>query len=71
MGAGSVAIYIQKASIAKRNYATVVHAKTNTDGYKEQGITFPAGGIQKRLLEEVYSEAGVNPAEVNNLKKIS
>lgn len=60
----AVAILIQKASVAHRQYATIVHAKTNTDGYKEQGITFPAGSIQKKLLEAVYTEAGVNPAEV-------
>lgn len=31
------AIILQKASSARRIYATVVHAKSNTDGYKEQG----------------------------------
>lgn len=29
------------------------------------GITFPSGETQKRLLEEVYSEANVNPADVS------
>ncbi|CAL8122739.1 unnamed protein product [Orchesella dallaii] len=61
----AVAILIQKAAVANRQYATILHAKTNTDGYKEQGITFPAGQVQKQLLEAVYSEAGVNPAEVS------
>jgi len=60
----AVAIYIQKSTFANRSYATILHAKTNTDGNKEQGITFPAGAIQQVLLEEVYSEAGVNPADV-------
>lgn len=31
-------IFIQKKSKARRLYATVLHAKSNTDGYKEQGI---------------------------------
>lgn len=31
---------------------------------KFAGITFPSGAIQKRLLEAVYTEAGVNPAQV-------
>lgn len=29
------------------------------------GITFPSGEIQKQLLLEVYSEAGINPSEVS------
>ena len=28
------------------------------------GITFPSGAIQKRLLEQVYREAGVDPVQV-------
>ena len=57
-------IYLQKASTAKRVYATVVNAKTNTDGNKVQGITFPSGEMQKKLIKEVYAEVGVNPADV-------
>ncbi|XP_065226660.1 fatty acid synthase-like [Planococcus citri] len=59
-----VAIYLQKSSDAKRVYATVVNAKTNTDGAKEQGITFPSGACQKNLIQQVYAEANVNPADV-------
>jgi fatty acid synthase len=51
--------------LARRSYASILHAKTNTDGYKEQGITFPAGSVQKSLLEEIYSEAGIHPSEVS------
>lgn len=59
-----VAIYMQKAKDARRVYATVVHSKTNTDGNKSQGITYPNGDMQNRLMREVYCEAGVNPADV-------
>ena len=34
---GIVAVYLQKKESAKRIYATVVHSKTNSDGYKEEG----------------------------------
>lgn len=60
----AVVIFLQKASAAKRVYATIVNARTNTDGYKEQGITFPSGEMQKKLVKEVYLEAGINPADV-------
>jgi fatty acid synthase len=59
-----VVVFLQKEPAAKRIYATLVHARSNSDGNKDQGITFPSGAIQKRLLQTVYSEAGVNPAHV-------
>ncbi|XP_013390789.1 fatty acid synthase isoform X1 [Lingula anatina] len=62
---GVVAIYLQKASAAKRIYCTVLHSKTNVDGRKKQGITFPSGEMQKNLLTEIYTEAKVNPSEVS------
>lgn len=61
---GIAAILLQKQSVARRIYATVVHAKSNTDGYKEQGITFPVGERQAVLLEEVYHEANIDPNQV-------
>ncbi|KAB0795973.1 hypothetical protein PPYR_10034 [Photinus pyralis] len=57
-------MFLQKASNARRVYATVLGAKCNTDGHKQQGITFPSGAMQNKLIREVYSEVGINPAEV-------
>ena len=59
-----VAIFLQREHTAKRVYATLVHSKSNSDGNKSEGITFPSGQVQARLLREVYSEAGVDPAQV-------
>jgi len=59
-----VAVYLQRAKDARRIYATVVHTKTNTDGYKLHGISHPNDEMQKRLLREIYNEAGINPADV-------
>lgn len=60
----AVVIYLQKSRDARRVYATVVNSKVNTDGYKDQGITFPNGNMQNKLMREVYNEAGINPADV-------
>nr|XP_018912187.1 PREDICTED: fatty acid synthase-like [Bemisia tabaci] len=60
----AVVMYLQRASAAKRLYATVVHAKTNNDGYKDQGITFPSGSLQKALIESTFSEAGMDPNSI-------
>lgn len=46
-------------------YATVVHSKTNIDGYKSDGITYPNGQTQNKLMREVYLECGVNPVDVS------
>lgn len=59
-----VTVFLQKASVAKRSYATVVEALTNNDGFKAQGITFPNGVMQNKLIQEVYAKCGVNPADV-------
>uniref|UniRef100_A0A915JP73 Fatty acid synthase n=1 Tax=Romanomermis culicivorax TaxID=13658 RepID=A0A915JP73_ROMCU len=61
---GVVAVLLQKESETNRIYAEVVHAKSNVDGFKEQGITFPNGNEQANLLRAVYTEAGVEPADV-------
>lgn len=54
-------ILLQKAKDAKRVYATFVHGKTNCDGFKEQGITFPSSAMQGILLKEFYDEIGIPP----------
>ncbi|XP_015113130.1 fatty acid synthase [Diachasma alloeum] len=56
--------FLQKAKNAKRIYATVVHGKTNCDGFKPQGITFPSSQIQSVLLRDFYEECKVPPSSV-------
>ncbi|OAD57941.1 Fatty acid synthase [Eufriesea mexicana] len=57
-------ILLQKAKNAKRVYAQIVYTKSNCDGYKEQGITFPASEIQKMLLTDFYNECNVSPNDL-------
>ncbi|GBN76779.1 Fatty acid synthase [Araneus ventricosus] len=59
-----VALLLQKSDVARRKYASIVHIKTNTDGFKEQGATFPSAAMQKRLIKEVYDECRLNPLKV-------
>ncbi|XP_053661661.1 fatty acid synthase-like [Anopheles marshallii] len=58
-------ILLQKAKDAKRIYAHVVNTKTNCDGYKLEGITFPSNKVQKQLLDELYSEVPYDPKDVS------
>ncbi|XP_054742931.1 fatty acid synthase [Anastrepha obliqua] len=61
---GVVAMLLQRTSSAKRVYASVLNARTNTDGFKEQGITYPDGRMQNRLIRETYEEINLDPNEV-------
>ncbi|XP_044017899.1 fatty acid synthase-like [Aphidius gifuensis] len=60
--------YLQKSKDAKRIYATVIHGKTNCDGFKDQGITFPSSVMQSALLREFYDECRVSPESVEYLE---
>ena len=42
-----------------------MHAKTNCDGYKEEGISFPSRLLQAQLMEQFYEECCINPASVD------
>uniref|UniRef100_W4VRN6 Fatty acid synthase n=1 Tax=Corethrella appendiculata TaxID=1370023 RepID=W4VRN6_9DIPT len=62
---GCVVIFMQRASASRRIYASVLNVRTNTDGAKEQGITFPNGEMQNRLIRETYDEIKLDPLEVS------
>ncbi|KAL2748295.1 fatty acid synthase-like [Vespula maculifrons] len=57
-------VFLQKVKTAKRIYATIIHAKTNCDGYKKERITFPSMKMQSTLLEKFYEECGVSTAYI-------
>ncbi|NXH15465.1 FAS synthase, partial [Bucco capensis] len=59
-----VVILLTKRSMAKRIYATIVNAGCNTDGFKEQGVTFPSGEMQQELISSLYRECGIKPEAV-------
>ncbi|XP_020297045.1 fatty acid synthase-like [Pseudomyrmex gracilis] len=58
-------LFLQKAKDARRIYATCVHGKTNCDGFKEEGITYPSFEMQKALLEDFYEECKIAPSEIS------
>ncbi|NXP54355.1 FAS synthase, partial [Heliornis fulica] len=59
-----VVVVLTKRSMAKRVYATIANAGSNTDGFKEQGVTFPSGEMQRKLVSSLYRESGIKPEEV-------
>ncbi|MCQ8064004.1 polyketide synthase, partial [Salmonella enterica] len=63
-----VAVLLTKKSLARRIYATVLNAGTNTDGSKEQGVTFPSGEAQEQLIRSLYQPAGLSPESVEYIE---
>lgn len=61
-------LFLQKKRDAKRFYASVIHSKTNCDGYKPEGITYPSGKVQEKLLDEFYKEIDVRPEDLGYLE---
>uniref|UniRef100_A0A8C3V264 Fatty acid synthase n=1 Tax=Catharus ustulatus TaxID=91951 RepID=A0A8C3V264_CATUS len=64
----AVVVLLTKRSMAKRIYATIVNAGVNTDGFKEQGVTFPSGKMQEQLVGSLYRESGIKPEEVEYIE---
>ncbi|XP_003464876.2 fatty acid synthase [Cavia porcellus] len=63
-----VAVLLTKKSLARRVYATVLNTGTNTDGSKEQGVTFPSGEAQKQLIRSLYLPAGPAPESLEYIE---
>ncbi|XP_066251922.1 fatty acid synthase-like isoform X2 [Euwallacea similis] len=61
-------IFLQKAKDCNRIYAKLIHTKTNCDGFKEQGITYPNGAAQYDLLKEIYFESETNPSNISYIE---
>ncbi|KAJ8919483.1 hypothetical protein NQ315_002104, partial [Exocentrus adspersus] len=53
-------LVLQRSKHAKRIYSQIVHAKTNCDGYTEEGLLFPSKDAQKQLLIELYEECQID-----------
>ncbi|KAL0983890.1 hypothetical protein UPYG_G00134400 [Umbra pygmaea] len=64
----AVVVLLTKRSMAKRIYATVLNAGNNTDGYKEQGVTFPSGEMQQKLVRSLYQEVNITPDQVEYIE---
>ncbi|KAL0116838.1 hypothetical protein PUN28_010028 [Cardiocondyla obscurior] len=61
-------VYLQKAKNAKRIYGTLVYGRSNCDGFKEQGITFPSSKMQSQLLQECYDHCNLSPNNLSYLE---
>nr|CAD7440129.1 unnamed protein product [Timema bartmani] len=54
-----VAVLLQWSPVAKRNYASLINIRVNTDGYKENSIMFPSYKSQAQLIKDTCIEAGI------------
>ncbi|OTF80304.1 hypothetical protein BLA29_007533, partial [Euroglyphus maynei] len=63
-GEACVAVVLQRKSQARRIYARIIHSKTNCDGFKELGITFPSFELQAEVISDAFKEANIDPLEI-------
>uniref|UniRef100_A0A6P7F7U7 Fatty acid synthase n=1 Tax=Diabrotica virgifera virgifera TaxID=50390 RepID=A0A6P7F7U7_DIAVI len=56
-----VSYFLQRESKSRRVYATVLAAKSATDGFKEEGITYPSIEEQFILMRNLYDSINVDP----------
>ncbi|XP_072378050.1 LOW QUALITY PROTEIN: fatty acid synthase-like [Diabrotica undecimpunctata] len=56
-----VSYFLQRESKSRRIYATVLAAKSATDGFKEEGITYPSIEEQFILMRNLYDSIKVDP----------
>lgn len=56
--------FLQRLSDARRIYAKVINVKSNTDGYKTEGVGSPSFTMQEQLLRDAYSEAKIDPCDI-------
>ncbi|KAL9890872.1 fatty acid synthase-like [Glossina fuscipes fuscipes] len=61
-------LFLQRKRDAKRVYASVLYSKTNCDGYKPEGVTYPSGKLQERLLKEFYQDTDVFPDNIGYME---
>ena len=58
-------IFLQKLRDCKRAYCELVYCKSNYDGYKIEGLTYPSGNSQKQLLTEFYEDLQLKAHQVD------
>ncbi|CAB9503931.1 Mycocerosic acid synthase-like polyketide synthase [Seminavis robusta] len=61
---GIVAILLTREDLAVKKYARVVASGCNSDGFTEQGITYPNQESQQMLLRRIYGKDGVDPNSI-------
>ena len=58
------AVMIERRTIAKRIYGTLVNININNDGYKVEGISYPSSAAQIALMKKTLTEANVKSENV-------
>lgn len=63
-----VSMFLQKKSVAYRNYASIMATSTSVDGFKPEGITFPSYFSQGSLMSYTKQLAGVSRNHIEYLE---
>ena len=61
-------ILLQHRADARRIYANIVNIRTNCDGYKSQGITYPSKESQAFLMKTALHQSDIEPKDVHYIE---
>ena len=42
-----------------------MNIRSNSDGFKHEGVMYPNGKVQERLLRETYEQVGLDPGQIS------
>jgi fatty acid synthase, animal type len=59
------ALFLQRRKDSNRIYANLVYSKSNCDGFKNEGLHYPSGNVQKRLLFEFYKDIDMKASDIH------
>lgn len=63
-----VAVLVQRHSVAQRVYLNILSCVSNTDGYTNEGLTFPNKDAQILVMKEAIEKARVDPADIKYIE---
>lgn len=58
------ALLLESASLASSGYLRVLGSGVNSDGWKQEGVTFPSAAMQAQLCRSVLERTGIDSAAV-------
>lgn len=61
-------IIVESERVCRFGYSSILAISTNSDGYKEKGITFPSGEDQAINAWKAFNSANINPESIKYIE---
>lgn len=61
-------VFLQKQKDSKRIYANLLHVRSNNDGFKQEGSSFPSRVKQEELYNQCLETTGLKPNQIGYIE---